>query len=724
MALCWGIVAGLPASAAERAPRARPASVAAPESEARVIVKYRADAALMRIQSAGMPWPQHAQTLAVRLGLSLSDGRPLGSHAQLVRGLGIGSAALAARLAALSDVEYAVVDERKRPLAAPNDPRYGPGQATTPVAGQWYLRTPDATLVSAINAEAAWALTTGSPNVVVAVLDTGVRPEHPDLAGKLLPGYDFVSEVSAANDGDGRDNDPSDPGDWITDAENASGEFANCGRSDSSWHGTQVSGLIGAATNNGAGMAGSGRNVMLLPVRVLGKCGGRTSDIVAAMRWAAGVSADPFVNPNPAKVLNLSLGSTNTCSQTYQDAINQITAAGVTVVVAAGNDTGHAVNQPGNCNGVITVAGIRHIGSKVGYSNIGPEVAIAAPAGNCVNISPGSACLYPLLTTVNSGLTGPAVNTFSDSFDYSVGTSFATPLVAGTAALMLSANPGLTPAQIKANLQASARAFPSTGSDPGTVSCQAPSSTDQLECYCTTTTCGAGMLDAQAAVNRVSASPPAVTVTSDQPLPVLGEVVSLAELNATAAPGRSIVSRQWRIISGASNATFSGAVNGATATLNSIASGKVFVSLTVTDSAGIPFSASSFVEVQPPTIARVSTASDAPQVDTSVLFDGSASTAALRRTLTSYRWEISSGASRASFVGATTGSTSTLKLGSAGDVTVRLTVTDSRGATSSVETTISVQALPSSGGGGALSGLWLAGLALAVLMLRRARRRV
>ena len=598
MALCWGIVAGLPASAAERAPRARPASVAAPESEARVIVKYRADAALMRIQSAGMPWPQHAQTLAVRLGLSLSDGRPLGSHAQLVRGLGIGSAALAARLAALSDVEYAVVDERKRPLAAPNDPRYGPGQATTPVAGQWYLRTPDATLVSAINAEAAWALTTGSPNVVVAVLDTGVRPEHPDLAGKLLPGYDFVTDVSAANDGDGRDADPSDPGDFVVPAD--VGVVPGCTTGDvgnSSWHGTETAGLIAAATNNGIGIAGVGRDVMLLPLRVFGKCGGFDSDIQDAMRWAAGLSVPNLpLNPHPAKVLNMSLGGVATCNAAYRDVVGQMTALGIVVVAAAGNE-GLAVTSPANCPGVVAVGGVRHAGSKVGYSNLGPEVTLSAPAGNCVNLS--GTCLYPLVSTSNDGATAPGASIYTDGDARpTLGTSFSTPLVAGTVALMFSARGTLTPAEVIAALKSAARPFPTTGGDATVMACKAPSAVAQnSECYCTTSTCGAGLLDAGGAVALAAAIHARIAVVSSSV--VSGTTLALDGSGSSATLGSTLTAYSWAITSGGTLATLSNATS-PIASLKASAAGAVTVRLTVTDSTGHQATTSSALTVTAP----------------------------------------------------------------------------------------------------------------------------
>jgi serine protease len=336
-----------------------------------------------------------------------------------------------------------------------------------------------------------------------------VRPEHPDLAGKLLPGYDMISDLDEANDGDTRDADATDPGDWVSQAEDADamGPFFDCGAEPSSWHGTMTSSLVGAATNNGAGMAGVAWNVKILPVRAVGKCGGFTSDITAAMRWAAGLAVPGVpVNPNKARVINLSLGSSSGCSATYMNAVNAVTAApnNVVVVASAGNSSGHDVGQPANCPGVIGVAGLRHAGTKVGFSDLGPQITISAPAGNCVNTGANTPCLYPILAAADTGTTGPVASTYTDSFNPTLGTSFSSPLVAGTVALMLSVDPALTPAQVKAALQNSARPFPSGAAvDPTVPVCQVPSTLDQLECRCTTFTCGAGMLDAAAAVAAV-----------------------------------------------------------------------------------------------------------------------------------------------------------------------------------------------------------------------------
>ncbi len=289
------------------------------------------------------------------------------------------------------------------------------------------------------------------------------------------------------------------------------------------WHGTQVAGLIGAIADNGQGMAGVASGVRILPVRVLGKCGGYDSDIVIGMRWAAGIHV-PGVpdNPNPARVLNMSLGGPGTCDPPYATTIDafgnvqlgtvdELKALNVIVVAAAGNSVGHPVGTPANCPGVIAVAGLRHVGSKVGFSDLGPEITISAPGGNCVNIDVGQPCLYPILSTSNTGEKEPQAggSTWTDSFNFTVGTSFSAPLVAGTVALMLSARPQLTPDGIVSALRRSARPFPFTGGDNGddptpVTACLTPSTNvDQLQCYCTETLCGAGMLNAAAALETV-----------------------------------------------------------------------------------------------------------------------------------------------------------------------------------------------------------------------------
>ena len=588
-------------------------TVSAPATTtARVIVKYRADSPLLRKLALSVSGQQTLQAAALgqRIGVALDAGRPLGARSHVVFGHGLTSQQLAARIAAQSDVEYAVADERKHIVEVPNDPLYlsGPpvGAASGgPLVGQWYLRPPGvatgavgSTAPAAINAEQAWDITKGSPSIVVAVLDTGVRFDHPDLqAGNVLPGYDMVSADStgvftSANDGNGRDADASDPGDFVTSSDAAA---LGCDTSNSSWHGTQTLGLIGAATNNAIGMASVGHGgVRMLPVRVLGKCGGYDSDIAAGILWAAGIHVDGVPdNANRARVINMSLGGVGACSQAYIDAIGQANAAGTVVVISAGNSGGHGVSNPANCAGAIGVTALRHVGDKVGYSDLGPEITISAPGGNCVNVTSGAPCLYPIPTATNKGTTTPIAGAagaaYSDSFDASLGTSFSAPLVAGTVALMLSAQPALTPAQVKAKLQATARPFPSSGGSVGIATCTS-SSTSQDECYCpnagvgVTTLCGAGMLDTHAAV--LSAAGVQANISLTTTTPSVGQAVALASAS-TLGTGRSIASYQWTILNpGSTGATITGANDGASVVVTPMAAGSFVIQLTVTDDTG------------------------------------------------------------------------------------------------------------------------------------------
>lgn len=496
-----------------------------------------------------------------------------------------------ARLAADPDVEYAEPDRRQFPLAVPNDPLY----SRTPQTGQWYLTNPDASFPAAIGAERAWDLTTGTSSVVVAVLDTGVLFNHPDLGtvasgGKLLPGYDFIGadpngSFATANDGDGRDADPSDPGDWISNADLQNPIFNGCEVADSSWHGTHIAGIIGARTNNGLGVAGIGWATRVLPVRVLGKCAGYTSDIVAAMRWSVGLSVPGVPNlplSEQARVINLSLGSPDPCSTTYRDVVNEVRAQGVLVVAAAGNEGG-AVTEPANCPGVVAVTAVRHVGTKVGFASFGSEVAIAAPGGNCVNTS--GACLYPIVSTDNIGTTAPQSGN-GMIYGGKLGTSFAAPIVSGVAALMWSRNPFMTADQLRDRLQRSARPFPS---DPTILSCADPMFVPDAQgnypnggnCNCTTATCGAGMLDAYRAVlsaaNALAVAPASLSGAAGQPIALDGS-------RSLPSPAGTALTYRWTIQSG-TGATLANA-DAAVAALTA-PGGTYVVQLEVTDNAPV-----------------------------------------------------------------------------------------------------------------------------------------
>jgi serine protease len=613
-----GIVAAtLFAPLALHVPLAQVPAASASALPARVIVKFRADSQLLRKQALANATPQaaQAQALGQRIGIALTAGRALSDRSHVVFASGVTSQQLAARIAAESDIEYAVADERKHIVSAPNDSFYASGPAVGPTSGgpavgQWYLKPPGpagtglvaGTAPAAINAEQAWDISTGSASIVVADLDTGIRFDHPDLQGNVIPGYDMVSpddgasgtNFSSAGDNSGRDADASDPGDGLTASDVANNPiFKNCTAGPSSWHGTQTAGLIAATTDNSVGIAGVGRTVHLMPVRVLGKCGGFDSDIQAGMLWAAGIDV-PGVphNTTPARVLNMSLGGAQDCSPQngagYIDAINQVNAAGAVVVVAAGNGDstglGVAVGSPANCPGALAVTALRHVGDKVGFSNLGPEVAIGAPGGNCPN---GGPCLYPIMTTSNSGTIAPVAGvtgaSYTDSFNASIGTSFSAPLVSGTVALMLSVEPSLTPAQVKAKLQSSARPFPTSGGSTGTVACTS-SSTSQGECYCTTSTCGAGMLDAHAAVASVAGVQAAIALTTTTP--TAGQDVALNSSSVESA-GHTIASYAWAILNaGSSGATITSATNTASVTVRPTAAGTFLIQLATTDNLG------------------------------------------------------------------------------------------------------------------------------------------
>jgi serine protease len=758
-------LSGLVSAQAAEVNPVRTSTVAAPSAQqARVIVKYKAAAvtATARILSAGTAGattvPQQAKALGTRLGLSLVDGRGLGTQMQLMHASGMSSAQLAQRLAQDASVEWAVPDRHVRAFMVPNDPLFAAGQVSpNPPSGQWYLQAPDplaspAPVNSAINAVAAWDVTLGAGQVV-AVLDTGVRPDHPDLAGaRLLVGTNMVSlntssEGAAAGKcitGNGAcrptSTSSSDPGDWVTQTEVTQYPklFDSTCVGDSSWHGTQVSGIVGANTNNNLGVAGIASAAQILPVRVLGKCGGFDSDIIDGIRWAAGIAVTGTpTNDHPARVINLSLGGSGACGTAYQSAIDEVTAKGVVVVVAAGND-GLDVGAPGNCNGVVAVAGVRQFGTKVGYSSLGPKVTLSAPAGNCVNTS--GDCLYPIVTTLNDGLTAPGNSIYSDALNSSLGTSFSAPQVAGSVALMLAARPALLTTDVIGLLKSTARAFPTTGATDGAgggpngsvLTCQAPSSTAQNnECYCTSTTCGAGMLDTGAAVAATSSLTAAHIVTSPSS-PAAGQTLSFDGSSSLVGQGHSIASYAWKVTAGSAIVGNASAANAATYSFATTGGGTVTVQLTITDDAGTQATSGATVSVTAVTLsAAIAATPSAPAPGDAVTLSAAGSAVGTGRTITSYLWEITAGSSLASFTGATNGQTATLATTAAGTVTLKLTVTDNVGLQASTTKTLTIANASTSGGssggggsgGGALSPLWALGLLLAALALpaRRAQ---
>ncbi|MFG6412761.1 S8 family peptidase [Roseateles sp. DC23W] len=606
------------------------------DDEARVIVRFRPQADSVRakalaLRATRLEAREVAQTRATALGMrtghALRAGLSLDERTHVVTARGMTAAHLARQLAMDPEVEVAAVDGRRKIAALPNDPLFG-GATVNPetttggtqnrLIDQWYLKAPAGVVKSSINAPAAWDLTTGADNVIVAVLDTGVRGDHPDLAGKLVGGYDMVGygspgamSTAIANDGDGPDADASDPGDWVTQADVNSGALGkDCNSGDvgnSSWHGTRVAGLIGAASNNGQGMAGVGWRLKILPVRVLGKCGGYDSDIMAGMKWAAGLDVPGLpTNTQKAKVLNLSLGGDGSCGTSgtgglYREVINKVNATGATIVVAAGNSEGQAVGLPGNCPGVVTVAALRHVGTKVGFSSVGPEVTVAAPGGNCVNIFAGQPCLYPMVSTTNSGTTAPvAAEAAYTNSAQSVGTSFSAPIVSGIVGLMASMRPALAPTEAVSILKLTARTFPTTGGSTGVGACAAPTSAVQDECYCTTTTCGAGMVDAFEAVKAAQAMAGATVAITPSPGSGLtaGQTLTLTAAVTGLASGRSVASTAWTLVDGGGAVTgLASGAGTATTTLTPTAGGTVVVRADVTDNLGFVYSQSASISV-------------------------------------------------------------------------------------------------------------------------------
>ncbi|WP_405923665.1 S8 family peptidase [Streptomyces sp. NBC_00035] len=434
------------------------ASAAAAPAE-RLIVGYKSGATEANSNTAA---DADARAKGEKAGEDLDFQRRLGTGAALVDlGAELKKADVAdviAQYQADPQVAYVVPDRINKPLADPNDTEY---------SKQWDLFEATA----GMNVPGAWATSTGS-GVTVAVIDTGYVT-HSDVAGNIVAGYDFISDTAVSVDGDGRDSNPADPGDWYATDECGTGT----GSSNSSWHGTHVAGTIAAVTNNSKGVAGIAYNAKVSPLRVLGKCGGYDSDIIDAITWASGgtVSGVP-ANTNVAKVINMSLGGSGACTSATQTAITAAVNRGTTVVVAAGNENSNTSGfSPSSCSNVINVAATSRTGARASYSNYGTLVDIAAPGGQT---STGTA--NGILSTLNSGTKTAS----TESYAYYQGTSMATPHIAGLVALMKSANSSLTPAQIESAIKTNARALPGA----------------------CTGGCGAGLADATKTVQAVSGS--------------------------------------------------------------------------------------------------------------------------------------------------------------------------------------------------------------------------
>ena len=334
---------------------------------------------------------------------------------------------------------------------------------------QWYLNGKNG-----ISMPTAWKYSKGDGDKVVAVIDTGIR-SHQQIDKALtrnadgsIYGYDFVSELANAADGDGEDSNPNDEGD-------SSG--------GNSFHGTHVAGII-AAEHDFLGSAGIAPNVKLLPIRALGKDGGTISDLVKAVNWAAGVKISGVPqNRYPVSVINLSLGAKEvvSCTGGYASIFDAAIAKGITVIAAAGNESRASLSFPGNCEGVITVVATQALGDRATYSNYGSGTLLSAPGGE-----------FNIGSTESPDSRGGIISSWVDasnlpSYRLSEGTSMATPVVSGIVALMYSMQPNITPARVRAILQDSVRPF-------------APTSNCAI-----IGGCGAGIINAQLALARTSA---------------------------------------------------------------------------------------------------------------------------------------------------------------------------------------------------------------------------
>ncbi len=383
---------------------------------------------------------------------------------------------LVRRLRLNPEIAWAEPNYIRRALLEPNDPYF---------ALQWNL--------DLINLDRAWDQSTGNPDVVVAVIDSGIVSSHPDLADKIVAGYDFISSVANAGDGDGPDDDPEDTG-------QASPPF----------HGTHVAGIIGASFDNGIGISGAGGDTKIMPVRVLGKNGATDADLVRAILFAAGLNpisdgSGSTLPARPADIINLSLGGPS-ASRALQDALDQARAAGVIIISASGNDGSDAPSFPAAANGVVSVAGVDVMGRQGRYSNFGPSIDLAAPGGDLTTDlnRDGYADAIPSTLAVKTS------NAITATYGFYEGTSMAAAHVSGVAALMKAVRPSLTPDQFDAYLAG------------GTLTCDA-GSPGRDDIY------GYGILDAARAVEAAGSDPPTVLLASP-PVLIMEAGQSLATL--------------------------------------------------------------------------------------------------------------------------------------------------------------------------------------------------
>lgn len=400
---------------------------------------------------------------AVHKGYITEHLHLIGYEPRELRAMTVGETVdLAMLVGKMSGVSYAEKNLRFHAFKTPNDPGY---------SRQWHYPM--------MNLPAAWDITTGSSSVVTAVLDTGIV-RHPDLNGRVLPGVDMISDVSSAGDGNGRDTDPADMG----------RDEPNGG---SSYHGSHVAGTIGAVSNEGQGVAGVTWSGGIVPVRVLGRDGGSFTDIAAGLQWAAGIDVAGLPhNNNPAQVINMSLGGKASPSQALQEVIDTVTARGVVIVVAAGNEnTAASQFSPCNQQNVICVGATRFNGKRASYSNYDTAVDVMATGGETAEDLNGDGKPDGVLSTLVDESNQPI-------WVYYQGTSMAAPHVAGIVALMKAENPTLTPSQVELFLEETA--------DTSSQCAEG---------------CGAGLVNAQAAVLRAKkgldpSAPPKLGVGSTQ----------------------------------------------------------------------------------------------------------------------------------------------------------------------------------------------------------------
>lgn len=491
LAATLGLAGAQAAQAADSFPVREPLHAAPANAQGaatRIIVRYKDGTAAATDRNAKLAT---ATAALGRAGLAPAANARSGSAAAqvaYVRRLGTGADLLRvsgkltpaqiervrAEIAADPAVKSANIDRLKQPLLVPNDQYYA--------QYQWHLNN----AIGGVNAQPAWDKAQGE-GVVVAILDTGILPAHPDIATSLLNGYDFITDAFVSRrPTDERVPGALDYGDWNP----VAGEcYAGSPVRDSSWHGSHVSGTVAEKTNNTTGMAGLAYEATVLPVRVLGRCGGYSSDIADAIVWASGGHVDGVPdNANPAEVINMSLGGEGSCDDETQVAIDGAVARGTTVVVAAGNDADDAANySPASCNNVISVGATRINGGIASYSNYGTKVDLSAPGGG------GSADGNPGGYVWQLGYTGLTTPT-SGAYSYfgMAGTSMASPHVAATVALVQGAlaaagSDPLTPAAVEALLKQTARPFP-----------VAPPANKPI---------GAGIVDANAAVDKALTPP-------------------------------------------------------------------------------------------------------------------------------------------------------------------------------------------------------------------------